>query len=78
MRRYRLSNPSPGAPSIEDRLFQSLYGQAASPEMPAPQPPNVERAIYGDTAPERNAILLTRLIRAETGPKQRSKYGIVE
>lgn len=54
---------------LRDRILRQLY---------APQPPQIAQDIYGEAAPERQAMLLARLFRYEAVPPQRSKNGMVE
>lgn len=52
-------------------LLYNLYG-------PTPESPQIQRDIYGDTEPERQALLLTRLLRLEAAPREQAKFGMVD
>ncbi len=57
--------------SLQQRLLYNLYG-------PMPESPEIQRDIYGDTEPERQAILLARLLRYEQRPREITKFGMVD
>jgi hypothetical protein len=77
MRRYRLSN-IPAAPKLQDLALEGLYGgRGAVPANPlVPTPP--EDVLYGEEPAARASILLSRLLRAEAGPRERSRFNMVE